>query len=186
MATGDLCAVEDVQAYLSLPAGQDAVLLQNLISNCSAFVLGYLNRKYFSATYTEKRNGHGGSVLALKEYPITAVTSVVVDNVAVLAAIPGQCSGFVFDDHFVYLLGDQVFCRGAQNVTIVYTGGRTTVPLDIAQATIEMVATKYKRRTNIEVSAKTLGGETISFTMADMPASAKAALVGHVRVFQQP
>jgi hypothetical protein len=82
----------------------------------------------------------------------------------------------------LYLRGG-VFPRGVQNVAISYTAGLASVPVDVAQACVEIVATKYKRRTNIEVSAKTLNGETISFTQADMPASAKTALDNYRRVF---
>jgi hypothetical protein len=182
MATGDLCASADVQAFLSLAAGQDDALLQTLCTNASAFVINFLNRNLLTASYTETRNGVGGDRLAFRQYPVTAVASVVIDGVTVpLSTSPAQF-GYVFDEEMLYLRGG-VFPRGVQNVAISYTAGLASVPLDVAQACIEIVATKYKRRTNIEVSAKTLNGETISFTQADMPAASKLALDNYKRVF---
>lgn len=180
MAAGDLCAPSDVQAFLSLAAGQDDALLQTLCTAASAFVLSALNRNLLEATYTETRNGHGGDRLPLYQYPVTAVSSVTIDGVAIPPAPGALASGYVFDDKMVYLRG-YCFSCGAQNVVIEYTAGLAAVPFDIAQATVEIVALKYKRRLNLEVSGKTLNGETINFSQADIPASAKSVLQNYMR-----
>jgi hypothetical protein len=182
MAAGDLCAPSDVQAFLSLAANQDEALLQTLCTAASAFVISALNRNLLQASYTETRNGHGGDRLPLYQYPVTAVSSVTIDGVAIPPAPGPLASGYVFDEAMVYLRG-YCFSRGVQNVVIAYTAGLADVPFDIAQATVEIVAVKYKRRQNIEVSGKTLNGETISFTQADVPASAKSVLQNYMRRF---
>lgn len=182
MAAGDLCAVADVKTFLSLTTTTDDALLQSLITSASAFVGNYVNHNLLSASYTETRNGHGGDRLPFREYPVTAVSAVTLDGAAVpLSTTPSQY-GYLFDDRTLYLRCGR-FCRGVQNVVISYTAGLASVPPDLAQACIEIVAVKYKRRTNIDVSGKTLNGETISYTMADVPASAKTAINNYNRVF---
>ncbi len=181
-AAGDLCDVADVQAFLSLNAGQDIALLQTLITNASAMVMNMLNRNLLQATYSETRNGVGSDRMAFHEYPVSAVSSVTLDGVAVPLSTGPNVYGYVFDEKMLYLRNGR-FCRGVQNVVIGYTAGYASVPADVSQATVEIVATKYKRRTTIDVSAKTLNGETISFTQADIPASAKSALKNYMRVF---
>ncbi|MGN6383654.1 MAG: hypothetical protein ACTHMK_13710 [Dyella sp.] len=180
MAAGDLCAPSDVQAFLSLAAGQDDALLQTLCTAASAFVLSALNRNLLAASYSETRNGHGGDRLPLYQYPVTAVSSVTIDGVAIPPAPTALASGYVFDENMLYLRG-YCFSRGVQNVVIAYTAGLATVPFDIAQATVEIVASKYKRRTELHVSGKTLNGETITFSQADVPASARAVLQNYMR-----
>lgn len=181
MAAGDLCAATDVQAFLSLAAGQDDALLGVLCTRASAFVQNMLNRKLLTASYTGTFSGRGNNRIGLPNYPITAVASVTVDGVAIPAATGALDAGFLFDENLVYLRG-YCFSRGVQNVVIVYTAGFAEVPADVQQACVEIVAAKYKRRTELHVSGKTLNGETINFSQADVPASAKAALNSYKRV----
>ena len=182
MAVGDLCAVADVQAFLSLPSNQDTALLQTLVTNASAFLSNYLNRNLLTASYVETRNGLGGDRMPFFEYPVTAVSSLTIDGVTVPVSTGPNVYGYVFDDRMLYLRNGR-FCRGAQNVVISYTAGESAVPAEIAQACVEVVSVKYKRRLTLDVSAKTLNGETISFTQADMPAASKLALDNYKRVF---
>jgi uncharacterized phiE125 gp8 family phage protein len=182
MATGDLCAPADVQAFLSLTAGQDNALLATLCTNASAAVLNFTNRSLLTASHTETRNGQGGDRMPLYEWPVTAVASVSINGTAIPLSTSINQPGYVFDDKTVYLRGYR-FTRDVQNVVIAYTAGYADVPVDVNQAVTEIVAVKYKRRTNIEVSAKTLNGETISFTQADMPASAKTVLSNYRRIY---
>ncbi|MGH8158372.1 MAG: phage head-tail connector protein [Rhodanobacter sp.] len=179
----DLCAVADVQAYLNLSSNQDNALLQTLITNASAFIDNYCNRTLLSNVYTETRNGTGGESMSVRQFPVTAITSLTIDGQTINPATSFHTPGFVWDEDMIYLRGGLRFCRGAQNVTFTYTAGMSSVPADINQACVEIVALKYKRRLSIEVSSKTLNGEVISFNNTDMPASAKSTLANYKRVF---
>jgi len=180
MATGDLCQVADVKAFLSITGSSDDALLQTLVTNASAFVNNYCNRNLLSASYIEPRNGVGGDRLPFRQYPVTNVASVTIDGQTIPASASPHGFGYVFDDDMLYLRGG-LFPRGVQNVVIAYTAGFDTVPADLSQATVEIVATKYKRRTDLHVSGKTLNGEVISYTMADVPASCKTVLANYQR-----
>jgi hypothetical protein len=184
MAVGDLCAVADVQAYLSLADTQDQDLLQTLVTNASAFVSNYANLNFPATSYTETRNGHGGSELPFLQYPVTGVTSLTISGRSIPAADPTTAYGFgyLYDDQILYLRNG-VFPRGPQNVVIVYSAGMDTVPAEVAQATIEIVALKYRRRLTQDQNSKSINGEVVSFNNADMPNSARTALDTYKRVY---
>lgn len=186
MATGDLCSVADVKAFLSITDTNSDALLQALVTNASKMVNNMTNRNLLAASYTETFSGRGGYRQGLTHYPVTGVSSVSVDGTSVPAAVGATGSGYVYDDNFVYLRGSYSFSRGIMNVSITYTGGFDPVPLDLAQACIEIVATKFKRRSTLEVSGKTLNGETISFVTSDVPPSAKGVIKQYTRRFLNP
>lgn len=178
----DLCQLADVKTYLGLTTTATDPVLQSLITGASAWIESFCSRVFAQATYTEIRNGNGGNRLFLANAPVSAVSSVTVDGQAIPAASDAQSTGYVYDGGTVYLRG-YVFCRGVQNVTASYTAGFATVPADVAQACVELVAAKYAKRDRIDKQSETLGTQqTISYSMADMPAQVKAALLPYVQV----
>lgn len=83
----------------------------------------------------------------------------------------------------MYLLGGYIFERGVQNVVVNYTAGYTpitdpdsTIPYDLRQAVVEAISVVFKRRQNLGVSSKTIAGESITYILAQWPASSKAVL----------
>lgn len=185
-AAGDLCTVADVQAFLSLGAGQDTALLQSLITSASAFIDSYCNRNLVKADYTERRNGQGNSKIKLKEWPINSVTSVTIDDVAIPLSTKVSMDGYVFDDKWVYLRGDcNSFTPGALNVVIMYNAGydQSAIPAELKQACVEIVSAKYKRRLDLHVSSKVLDGQQITFSMKDVPPSTQTTLKNYSAVY---
>ena len=67
MTTGDLTTLANVKAYFSPPlvTTADDALLSRLITAASGFIQSWLNRTIASATYSETRNGAGGTRLPL-------------------------------------------------------------------------------------------------------------------------
>jgi hypothetical protein len=111
-------------------------LLGRMITSVSAFVETWLNRTIPSASYSENRNGPGGSVLPLDNFPILSVQTLSVDGL-VIPPRPALGSpvatgvgfgfgvgpaGYVFDDGALYISG-WTFNRGWQNVAVSYTAG---------------------------------------------------------------
>jgi hypothetical protein len=178
MATGDLTNLANVKAYLSPPltTTADDALLTRLITAASQFIQSWLNRSIASATYTDTRNGTGGTRLFLRNRPVTAVSSLSVDGVAIAASDPPPLgAGYLFDDSSVYLIGS-CFSKGAQNVVVQYTAGYAATPPEIEQACIALVALRYKERDRIGQASKNLGGEVVSFQQKDMPADVATVL----------
>lgn len=178
MATGDLTTLADVKAYLSPPLATtaDDALLARLITAASQFIQSWLNRSIASASYSDTRNGTGGTRLFLRNRPVTAVGAVTVDGVSIVPSDPPPLSaGYLFDDSAVYLVS-HCFTRGAQNVVVQYTAGYAATPPEIAQACIALVVLRYKERDRIGQASKNLGGEVVSFQQKDMPADVATVL----------
>ncbi|HKJ94272.1 MAG TPA: phage head-tail connector protein [Gammaproteobacteria bacterium] len=184
MTAGDLCTLADVKAFLSITDTNNDALLGTLITNASKLVNNATNRNLLSASYTESYSGRGGWRQGVDNYPITAVASVTVDGVSIAPASGQIGAGYIYDENMVYLRG-YTYTRGIRNVEITYTAGydAAAIPADLVQATVEIVAVKFKRRLSLEVSGKTLNGETISFVTSDIPASAKGVLKQYTRRF---
>jgi len=117
----------------------------------------------------------------LRNFPVLNVSSVSVDGVAIPLAQSSRQDGYQFNDIGVYLNG-YTFTRGLQNVAIAYTAGYPEPPVDIKQAVTELVAMRFRERDRIGVSSKSIAGENMSFTVADMPDSVKTILHNYRKV----
>lgn len=172
-------------AFLGGTVGADAQdELQYLVTACSQAAASFCSRTFITQSYTEARNGTGTSSIVLRESPVTAVSSVYIGTHSVQAGAPGGGVGYLLDDGILYLLSGSPFPRGIQNVVVSYTAGYTnlanpassTIPMDLRQAIVEAVSVTFKRRQNLGVSSKSIAGESISYILAQWPASSKAVL----------
>jgi hypothetical protein len=159
----------------------DDALLTRLVSAASTFVTTWLDRQLLQASYLETRSGKDTSTMAALQWPVTAVSSVTVDGVAITARTAFGGSGFYFDSDFLYLDGFS-FTRGRANVQLAYTAGYTVVPFDVEQAVIEIIALRYRERDRIGQVSKNIAGEVVTFLVKDMPPSALSALLNYKRV----
>lgn len=153
--------------------------LSRLISAASNAILRYIGRAALkSQAYTETRDGHGGSRLTCRNYPVTAVTSVSVDGVAVPASVAGS-AGYTFDQDGINLIGS-VFTQGLSNVSLSYTAGYTpgsSHELNVLeQACLELCAQKWVRRGHVDQSSVSQNGGSMVFSQRDMPAEVKSLI----------
>jgi Phage gp6-like head-tail connector protein len=200
LAFGDLTTLADVKAWLqtgqsAFPATEDA-LLTRLITAASQYIQTWLNRQIASQDWIEIRDGLGSAVYPgdvryqFAAFPVSAVSFVIVDGLtipaipAALAVSPGMPNVSTFATQAGYLFTPtQLVIRGylvprkAACVTIQYTAGYGTVPPDLAQACIELVALRYRERTRIGEISKSIGGaETTSYSQKDMSDSIKTLI----------
>jgi uncharacterized phiE125 gp8 family phage protein len=182
----DLTTLADVKAYLKITNTTDDAVLNRLITAASTFMRSWLNRDITQQTYTETRDGRGSTKLAMKNYPVTAVSSLAIDGLTIPQSTTVTTPGWCLDDSGILIQlrgGVYFFSKGMQNVTVTYTAGFATVPYDIAQCCIEMVAYRYKESDRIGVSAKTLAGEVISYSQRDVPPASLTIMTQYKRVF---
>lgn len=199
MAAGDLTTVTKVKTeWLKISVATDDAILQALITAASRQIVSYLQRSVLSATFTEKRNGTGTSMIVLKHWPVTAITSVTVNASVIPASSQGSygwvCnlwdgSTFPIPPAVIQLVGGGysgfppysipaapgVFNEGGQNIQIVYTAGFSTTPPDIEMACNMLVGAWYKEKDLIRQKSSLLGGQSQSYEM-DMPTSCKNLL----------
>jgi hypothetical protein len=189
----DLTTLQDVAGFLGItlkttgtPAVIDntdatVILLTRLITAASTFIQSHLNRVFKSASYTEYRDGSGGHAMVFAAYPVTAVSQVVVDGQEIPVSITPGAAGYVYNPTAVKLIGYR-FHLGMNNVKLAYTAGYTSIPLDIAQVTVDLVARKYKERDRIGISSKVIGGENVTFITSDLTDEFKSLLRQYQKV----
>lgn len=179
----DLTTLANAKQWLGLPevSTDDEALLTRLISSASEFIQTWLNRDIASQDYNEARDGTGGNRLVFAEYPVTAVSSVVVDGRPIPRAVDVVSIGYRFDSQQIILNG-YVFTKGWSNVQLAYTAGFAAVPMEIEQACIELVSLRFKERDRIGHQSKSLAGETVTFFIKDMPDSVRTILNNYKRV----
>lgn len=182
-----LCTLAEVRLYAGTQdsdTSTDAVVEQ-LIENASAFIERYCNRIFGVTTYVEVRNGNDRPRMMTNQSPITAVSSVQINGQSIAASTGALVAGYTFDEHSIYLrpgLGFERFWRGIQNVEFSYTAGFGTVPADVSQACIELIAFKLAKRNRIDKKNETLGQQqTIGFDTSDMPKGVQTALMPYQR-----
>jgi len=147
----DMLKIDDLKAWLGVTTGNEDDLLGKLITNISQRILTLISRdSILSSSYTETYDGSGTQMQALLHYPITAVSSLKVNNAPIVASPDGVQSGFTFDKYALKLIGDvtgsgwalapgfygapYTFIKGFQNVVVTYTAGYAIVPFDLSQA----------------------------------------------------
>lgn len=167
MAATDLTTAAAVQAYLGPTASAAAMAqLSQLVSAAS----GYIHRRcgvdnFNSASYTETYNGNGTQQLFLRNWPVTAVSSLQVDSMVIPQSAGYGSPGYLWDVSSIVIRpggggniaysfrsfpGNQyLFNPGVQNVVVSYTAGFNPVPADLAEACIEIAAESFARSQNV-------------------------------------
>lgn len=196
--TNIYATIDDVKNYLygSQAANYptDDTLLKRLLLAATDFFDNCVGRGIIAQSYTETRNGSDQVAMWLHNYPVTAVASLTINGVAIDASVDVRSWGYVFDANHIYMRspasvegweqwiagfvplpnffsGEPTrFSKGVQNVTVVYTAGYASVPQDIKQAIVELVAWKYKAKDHIgQSTSQTAGVVTTSFVITNIP-----------------
>jgi hypothetical protein len=181
---GNLTTLPAVKTWLGVTVDTADTLLTRLISAASAFVQGPegLGYEVASQAYALVLDGHGGDILVLgAKPPLTAVASLVIDDVAILPAASRTAYGYRFSPSAVWLQG-YAFTRGRGNVELACTRGWAATPSDLEQAVIELIAVRYKERDHIGQDSASMQGQNITFSTRDVPASVKTVLQAYKKV----
>jgi hypothetical protein len=178
MALTDLATVKEWMGILPSSIDDDT-LLERLIDAVSGTIERYLGRALTSAARTEYYTCRGGTVLPLYHYPITAVATLTVDGEAIPVYSSLTGCGYLIDTSMLLLNGYTFSTPEStdyNNVTVVYTAGYSTIPYDIEQAAIHLVSLRYRERDRIGQQSKILAGETVRYSVFDMPPDVQAVL----------
>jgi hypothetical protein len=171
----DLVTLAAIKAYMGITGTELDATLAAQITRVSAAIEGYLQTNVLAASFEEKRNGYGGTAIQLYRKPVQSVQALVINGQAVQAATAFGQPGWWLSGRLLLLVGC-TYAKGWGNVDVTYTAGYTTVPADIEQACLEAIALATKRKDHIDVSSKSLGGETISYITSNMTPSALTML----------
>jgi hypothetical protein len=177
----DLTTLSNAKQFLRITGTTDDALITRLVTACSEFIQTWLNKELSIQTYTEKFSGTGNQFHICGDYPITSITSVVVNDLSIPLSQNTNTAGYINDDEQIALQG-YVFARGRLNCVITYQAGYSIIPPEIEQACLELIATKYKQIEHIEQSSKVVAGETVAFITSDIPAFIKVTLKNYKKV----
>lgn len=168
-----LCSLDDVKQYLGIETTNSDTLITSLIGGVSAFIENSTNRVFSITDYTEVRDGTGNSKMPVCFAPIIEIISVKINDIE-------------YDvkntQSLIYFSNGNIFPAGIMNVELKYKAGYSSVPLDVKEACIELVAYKFKQKDRIGLNGKTLAGEVISFEQKDIRIEIKNVLASYVRV----
>lgn len=191
----DLTTLEAVKRYLKLdravPPPENPFLhdaeLTRLIAAVSKKVRTDAGRALDvpAAARTEHHDGDGGTVLILDEYPVASVASVVVDGGTPIPVRPTPTdAGYVLADPAIgkIVLVGYAFTRGVQNVAVTYSAGWATVPEDLEQAVIELVALAFTDEDHVGQSYRNVGGEVVDFRGGAQLAHAREVVNSYRRI----
>lgn len=184
MATGDLTTLDQVKAWLGLTdpdQTEDDALLSWLITAASGFTRNWCSRDFTSQGYIETRDGTGGTRLPFLNTPVSAVSSLLIDNRPIPVGDPVLMPGYYLTPTMLMLNGF-AFNRGYGNVVITYTAGLSAIPPDLEQACIELVGLRYRDKDRIGLTSKGLAGETTAFSQKDMPDQVRTVLQSYARI----
>lgn len=173
--SSDLVELDDVKSWLGIEStnNDDDGILQLLISSFSRYVLNRTGQQSFTTVnaYTEIYDGNNGTRLFLRNYPIVSVSSLLVGATTVPQSLGLTLSGWYIDPSLKSLAlrrnsyGHQtptsiiwsgMFQRGQGNIQVSYTAGFTSVPFDLQQAVMSVVAIQYSRKDWLDLASKTL------------------------------
>ena len=152
-----IATVSDIYEYVSISGSDDDTLIQNLIDRKTELFTKYCHLDSFFVTdYTEYYDGNNSPYLFVKNFPINSITEIAVDSDwewNTEDVIDSDDYRVVEKNYIVY---NDYFSEGLQNIRIKYNAGYSVIPLDLKEALIEEVWRNYKRRKEIDVFIKTL------------------------------
>jgi len=169
MAASDLVQLTEVKSWMGINTANDDGLLQTLITQISDWANGYTNRTLYTSSYNLVCDGRGETRKILPNWPITAISSMVISGVTIPASPDGIQSGYVFDSSLprVTLIG-YTFTQGQSNVQINYTAGYSTFPNQLVLAAKQLVAARYRSRSwSGKTSSTGPQGQSGSFFVSD-------------------
>jgi hypothetical protein len=169
----------DVETLAKLPgftaSEYDATMQQMAVESASELIERACDRTFASTEYTETLDGDGTDVLFPRQYPISSVASLVINEEAV--------ADYEALEQSIYRKVG--FPRGRRNIEVTYTAGYATIP-----STLKLTATRLaadilrgsKREGAVTSSKLADWGETYAADNTDLLAPYKAEIAKFRRI----
>jgi uncharacterized phiE125 gp8 family phage protein len=183
-STTDFTTKSAVKEYLEMTTDNtydDS--FDNLITRATTFIQNETHRQLLETTYQETIDGDGTTKLFLSEYPIISVDTITIDDDTVYSSDSAQ------DGASYYIYNNPAIIRRSvnwpenyQNIVVTYDAGYSTIPGDLEQACIELVAFKYENKDYIGLKSQDFGSENIVFNKKDIPEEILSVINGYEKV----
>ena len=186
-----LTSVENVRIQLDITLGDlDADLtikLEKLINSASSAIESFTRRNLKQNTHTEFADGDRSTLLITREWPITQIDELWIDNSSEFtdpsAKLDSDQLAIVDDQTAVQLVKGRVFPFGNYNIKIIYQAGYSNVPSDLELAAdlyCEWLF-RFNERRDIGRTSKSKGDESVSMLQL-VPDQIKALIEPYVRM----
>lgn len=148
----------NAKEYMGIKGSVEDGRIAALVFRMTAEMQAQMNRAVFRATYTAMRDGYGARSQVLIERPIVSVTSLheSISQTWDASTLIDPTTYAVELETGIVTRRWQDFVFGPQSVRGVYVGGHLTVPGDVEQVCIELVARAWERRKSTAVSSISL------------------------------
>lgn len=198
LAPNALIDLESIKEYLNIPntdTTNDNFLIRK-INAMSTLAQQYMNRDLNVQSYTENLQGNNRQYLTLINYPLVSVESVSffdnildpsqydVDDYCMKRGMIYKETGWTANDFLIGIGGDPV--PGKKIIQVQYHAGYTTIPEDIQDAVIDLVALKFKESTygdnRFGIESESVGAVKYTYSKKDLaiPASISSVLDRYV------
>lgn len=170
----DLTTLEAAKQYLRIAQNKDDELLTRLITACTHFIETYCGRSLMAKDHQEVFSGRSLGYHMCKNGPVISAT----------AKGDGKDLAIGLSNGFMVTLDKGAsFPQGFYNCILTYRAGYEVPPPDLEQACLELVGIKYKTIEHLDVSQKSMQGETVSYIVKDMPDYVKVILKPYRKMF---
>lgn len=184
---GDLTTYAKVKTSLGLTDDTEQTEIARLITAASKKICQICDRDDFiSAVYTEYQDGTGTNQLYVRNWPITAITSIYDDELRNFTDEAYLIASSYYFAHptmpIITLLYGLTFLKAISNVKIVYTAGYSTIPADVDDACIELVKLKYNKKGSRGVESEKIGSYSVTYSKEDIPQDILDTLTPYMRM----
>lgn len=134
-----------LNAYTGEPTDGETTAINFYLKVISEAIETYCNRKFESGTFVDTfRHLRNVTSVQVAQFPVSAVTSVIVDGQALMGLVDYQLD----KDSGIFYFGDSMFgvsegIISCEEMAIIYTGGYPEIPAVIQQVVLDFVDFKY-------------------------------------------
>lgn len=173
LADTTFITVADVKTHLDISVSTWDTVIENLINMCTQYAMNYCGGRRFIAPAsdeTEYYDGDDKGMIFLDSWPVQSITSVSYasgdyDNQTWTAYNAASDYRRDMKRGILHFGG---LDRGVQNIRVIYTAGYAdsdAVPWDLKLGIIEAVSKEFDRRKSQGVSAESVGGASVTWSM---------------------
>lgn len=145
-----LVSLSDAKAFLKISGATEDTVIENMINRASSFANNFTQRSLLQRSNSESYSGDGTDILILKNYPVSSISDIRIDDGTYggLAPDPTSSDDYVFErsSGIIKFKNGVVAVNGFSNVSVAYVAGYTlaTVPASVQEAVLLYVGNAYR------------------------------------------
>ena len=165
-ALTSLATAKTVLSIPTLDITQDS-RVERLINASSGFIEKQTDRLLKTQTITEFHDGRRFDRLILRQWPISSITSLRLDNSSVFTdpSTLVDTTEYVLENDQELVLLSSIFPIGNKNIKIVYVAGYITVSSDLEDACLKLIQWWEKMETNRDIGTSTKSKQDENITL---------------------